>query len=421
MEKTAGAGPHVEVIRHGSPLPEGLAGLVEADQEITGIDGSYPWPAPPRVLCALYRASPEHSRAIHVKAEGAFGGGLTGGGAATIEALCQAGRETGATDLFVALAIDIETYGNAFLQIVRAPSKRIAALRRLPAPTMARSKTGFVQHLPKADGAGPRNVNFKSGEIVHLRAPCPMGLRYALPAWIGAQGMLDLARAATRYNAAFFANNAMPEYAVIFKGAPASPEQKDAIRGFFKNDFQGIDNAHRTLILNHTDDGSEIRIERLTADVKDGDFLKLLDAARDRIPIAHGVPPRMLGLMSAGQLGGAGEVAGQLFVFEHLTLKPRRRRMLDQMRPLLGELGLRIAAGEQDMAAKDAIAIKPLDLTPPGDDAETLPDLVNAGILTPDEARAILPFPGGADLAKSARTAHPVGGIAALSSLLARA
>ena len=176
------------------------------------------------------------------------------------------------------------------------------------------------------------------------------------------------------------------------------------------------------MILNHSDDGSEIKIERLTSNVKDGDFLKLLDAARDRIPIAHGVPPRMLGIMSAGQLGGGGgEVSGQLFVFENLTLKPRRRRMLDQLRPLLGELGLTIAAAERDIADKDAIAIKPLDLTPPGDDAASLPDLVGAGIVTADEARAILPFVEESGVAKSAGTVPAVSGLAALSSLLARA
>ncbi len=404
------------MIRSGSPLPDALSDLIGPQDEEVAIDGAYPWPVHPRGLAALYRASAEHSRAIHVKAEGAFGGGLQGGGAGKLEALCA----SGATDLLVALGLDVEAYGNAYLQIIHDPSKRIAGLRRLPAPTMARTKSGFVQHVPQA-GAMARAVTFAADEIVHLRAPCPLGLRYALPSWIGAQGMLELAQAATRYNAAFFANSAIPEYAIIFKGAPTNPAQKDAIRGFFRNDFQGAHNAHRTLILNHSDDGSDIKIERLTSDVKDGDFLKLLDAARDRIPIAHGVPPRMLGIMSAGQLGGGGEVSGQLVVFERLTLMPRRRRMLDQLRPLLAELGLTATASEQELADKNSIAIQPLDLTPPKDDSASLPDLVASGIVTAEEARTILPFLSDTDLAKSAGSHRATGGLDALSTLLARA
>ena len=202
--------------------------------------------------------------------------------------------------------------------------------------------------------------------------------------------MLELAYAATRYNASFFKNNAIPEYAVIFKGTIPSSQMKSDIQTFFRNEFKGFDNAHRTLILSHPEEG-EIKVERLTAEVKDGDFLKLIDAARDRIPVAHGVPPRMLGIMTAGQLGGGGEVSGQLFTFEHLTLKPKRRRVLDQLRPLLAEIGVEPGIAEEGLG-ETQVAFRPLDLTPPKDDTEALPDLVQSGIITGPEARALLPF-----------------------------
>ena len=169
------------------------------------------------------------------------------------------------------------------------------------------------------------------------------------------------------------------------------------------------------------EDGS-IEIERLTADVKDGDFLKLIDATRDRIPVAHGTPPRILGIMSAGQLGGGGEVSGQLFMFEHLTLKPKRRRMLDQLRPILKELGLK-PGNPEGVLGDGEVAFRPLDLTPPSDDAEDLPGLVNANIITADEARALMPML--ANLAQeSSGTAiersAPANSMDALVALLAR-
>lgn len=295
--------------------------------------------------------------------------------------------------MFTALGLDLETYGNAFLQVIRAGAagagSRIVGLRRLPAITMSRYRRGFMQRVSRPDGQ-TRKITFTGREIVHLKELCPEGRRYALPTWIGVRDMLELAHAATRYNATFFRNHAVPEYAVIFKGTTPTQQMKTDIQTFFRNEFQGFENAHRTLVLSHSEE-SEIKVERLTAQGKDGDFLRLLDAVRDRIPIAHGVPPRMLGIISAGQLGGGGEVSGQMFTFEHLTLKPKRRRMLDQLRPLLDELGL-CPGTIEDGLADHQIAFRPLDLTPPRDDADHLPDLVQAGIVTEAEARALLPF-----------------------------
>lgn len=394
-----------------SDLPAMLLG-----QPATGVDGEFLWPIAPRALMTLYRASAEHGRAINVKAQSAFGGGLIGDRADRIAALC----DKGTADLFVSLGMDLETYGNAFLQVIRNSRKGIAGLRRLPAITMSRFRAGFLQRetLPNGD---TRKITFTPDEILHLRVPCPAGGRYALPEWIGVEGMLELARAAIAYNAKFFSNNAIPEHAVIFKGSTPTAAQKEAIAGFFRHEYKGFENSHRTLLL-HIGEEGEVDFKRLTADVKDADFLKLIDAARDRIPIAHGVPPRMLGIVSAGALGGAGEVAGQLFTFELLTLRPKRRAVLDQLRPILAELGLR-PGDTEDGLDPDQVAFRPVDLTPPGEDTARLPDLVNAGILSADEARLFLPgFEAGGQVTKSG--ASPGSGqgdpLDALAALLAR-
>lgn len=368
-----------------------IDGLLSGASEV-GLDGEYIWPIPPRSLALLYEASAEHCRAINVKAESAFGGGMIGA-SEKVEALC----ETGTADLFTQLDLDQETFGNAFLQVIRSSDgERIVGLRRLPAITMSRYRGGFLQRATRPDGT-TKKITFTADEMIHLRVNCPKGRRYSQPSWIGVHGMLELAHAATRYNASFFKNNALPEYAVIFKGGQPSAAQKEAIRDFFRNEYQGVDNAHRTLVLT-TSEENTVEIKQLTADVKDGDFLKLIDAARDRMPVAHGVPTRILGIMTAGQLGGGGEVQQQLFIFEHTTLKPKRRRTLDQLRPLLAELGLKPGDPDKELGPNE-VAFKPLDLTPPKDDtesltglAQSLASLVQAGVLTTGEAREILPF-----------------------------
>ena len=337
----------------------------------------------------LYRASAEHARAIHIKSEGAFGQGLEaeeaeGAELDKFEELCP----SGSADLFVQIGLDQECFGNAFMQIIR-DQDRVIELQRLPALSMSRTKTGYIQIAAAPDGTQTQKA-FADDDILHLRAPCPSGGYYSLPAWIGAETMLDLVEAATRFNQKFFDNQAIPEHAIIIKGGQLPEKEEEKIQTYFQDHFKGIDNAHRTLVLNPPE-GKDVEFHKLTSDLKDGDFLKLLDAARDRIVIAHGVPPRMMGIMSAGQLGGGSEVASQLFLFENLTLAPKRRRMIDQLRPLFRELGI----------DHRHIRFKPHDLTPPKDNTDQVASWVQAGVISPDEARQYLDMPVNVSATKS--------------------
>jgi HK97 family phage portal protein len=341
----------------------------------TGIEDIIYWPMPQSALLTLYHASAEHSRSIQIKAEGAFGGGVMGDKAESFEALCA----TGSADLFTQLGIDLEVYGNAFLELVRDRRGRILSLSHLPALTMYRHANlyDYVQIVYLPDGK-EKITHFLSEQILHLRPPCPYGGFYALPSWIGATGMLELVQAAVDWNKRFFINHAMPEYAIITKGSPLSESQKEVAKDFFQREYKGIDNAHRTLLLHLADTESSIEFKALTRENKDGDFLNLLDATKERIHIAHGVPPRMLGIISAGSLACGAELSAQLFSFEKLTLMPKRRRMCDQLRPIFKELNL------------GSIEFKGLDLTPPEQDNYNITNWAQLGIISNTEARALL-------------------------------
>ncbi|MBC7954055.1 MAG: phage portal protein [Rhodospirillaceae bacterium] len=368
------------------------------------VGGGMHWPIAPTSLLLLYLGSPEHARCIHLIAEGAFGGGLVDGKGEIIPGLEDL-FDGGSTTTFVDLGVDLGTYGNAYLQrVFNRATGRIVLMRRLPAITMRKYGTaGFVQTTRDQYGMETRTF-FAPDEIVHLKPPCPMGHFYALPDWISASGMIELANAATEWNATFFKNGAMPEYAMIVKGSTLTDPQKQAAREFFRREFRGLDNAHKTLFLSFDNKETEVDFERITAEMKDGDFLKMLDAARDRIHMAHGVPPRLLGIMHAGGLGGGGEITGQLKIFEDLRLSAIRRRTRDQMAPTYRALGLNPAD----------IRHRPLDLTPPDTDREKVKDWLDANIIDRDEARSLAGIDGETALAKSR-----AGRLAVLTKMLA--
>lgn len=346
-----------------------LPGIVEA--ALSADADCRPWPIAPARLAALSLAEPTHARAIEVKAHGAVGGGFAGAGAD------KALAAVGGMDGLVAIALDLETYGNAFLERVRS-GKKLVGLTRLPAWSMARRVGGgFRQRL--WDGQKELRRDFTEDQVLFIRQPTAQPGWYGVPSYASAAGLIDMLEAIAAYNARFFSNHAVPDHIITVSGGTLSDAQKEALKRFFKTDFKGLENARKTLFV-ALSEGQTLEIKPV-AQENDGRFIELYKAARETLPAAHGVPPRLLGIATAGALGGLNEVASQMHMFEVFTLAPRRRLIMDALRPDLAALG----AADVDIA--------PIDLTPPGQDIAALPQMVAAGVMTPEEARAWIDLP----------------------------
>lgn len=360
-----------------SSIASAITRLTQGNYSGTIAGDSFPWPVHPSVFKTLYDSSEVHARCCHIKADNACGHGLAGDHADKIEPLCQGGS----ADLFSRVSLDLEVFANAFVELVRDKSKarKLLKLRYLPAATMSKISKGYKQqvHLKGIE----KVITFLDDEILHIKGLCPSAGHYAVPDWMAAAETIRLIKSATDFNTSYFDNGAMPEYAVVFSGGQVDDKTISSIQKFFGAEFRGTNNAHRTLVLNAPDGGS-VKIEKLT-EARDGEFIKLIESSTNRIITAHGVPPRMVGVMSAGQLGGGGEVAQQLHLYNALVLEPRRRRMTNALQPLFKELSIK--PGE-------VVFLEP-DLTPPEtdqQDRQLIAGWVSSGILTQQEAAAML-------------------------------
>ncbi|TCS70760.1 HK97 family phage portal protein [Sulfuritortus calidifontis] len=332
----------------------------------------YPWPIDPARIIGWTQAEPTHARALALKAEGIAGLGLTD----------EAARRVLAHDELLAIALDLETYGNAFAAIARDRAGRIARLDRLPAWSVRRTRAGGFR-TRVWDGMKEIRADYAADRVIHIRLPSSLPGWYATPAWAAAAGVIELLDAITRYNTRFFEHNAVPDHVIKQTGGSLSDAQKSAIRDFFQTEFKGLSNARKTLFVSLAE-GQTLDITPV-AQPNDGKFIELYKTAREVLPAAHGVPPRLLGIATPGALGGLSEAREQMHMFELFTLAPRRRLLQAALAPALLEAG-----------AQDA-AIAPLDLTPPGEDIAAIPQLVAAGVMSVPEARAWI------DLEKSAK------------------
>ena len=199
---------------------------------------------------------------------------------------------------------------------------------------------------------------------------------YGEPEYVGAINQIYTLYKADVYNSKFFDNGGKPDQAIIFEDSDPTDEQIDAIKKFYKKEFVGYQNAHKTLILTTGEGNGEtkpkIRIEDI-GKVEDLSFEKLKKIGRDEIVAAHGVPPRLVGIVESGALGGGGELIGQLHMFNELNIKPK----MALIEEFFNSLNIKLK-------------LKPFNPDSFKDDTDLLTKLVSSSIITPQEAKELL-------------------------------
>jgi hypothetical protein len=175
----------------------------------------------------------------------------------------------------------------------------------------------------------------------------------------------------------FYKRGLQTDTAVIVKGADLGPEEEDSIRQVFNQSFVGIKNARKVLLL-QIGQNEEIDFQKLSADLQDEGTSNIRRDNRDEIVSAHGTPPRLVGIVSAGSLGGGGEVEAQLEIFKQLFADDEQREAEEWWQMLFEDLGFPDA---------ESFKLKPLRSIIGTTEATDLSVLAERGVLTPQMAQ----------------------------------
>jgi len=236
-----------------------------------------------------------------------------------------------------------------------------------------------VKHLVEQRFAGFGAAAPSGNEILHLYEYDPLDDYYGVPDWFAALSTMGLDRVILEYNLRLFANSLMAHLAVVVEGGRLSKEGREAVKQFIQDQAMGVHNAGRVLLIEDENDRVKVKFEKLNLEVKDLMTTKPQEFFRDVVVSAHGVPPRLLGIVSAGQLGGTGEIAGQLQIFRETVLRPGKRRLEQALGVLLEAVspGVRVRFYEMDITELKA-------------DGEFFDKMIARGVYRPEEAREIL-------------------------------
>lgn len=292
--------------------------------------------------------------------------------------------------------VDMESTGNFFNEVNRSFGGMLVNLYHVRAVNFRRSKDarkgGYYQVPTK--NYSKRWIEFakfgmpepQKNEILHYYTYDPSSDYYGLPEWVPALADMVLDRSAVEFNINLFRNQLVAKFAVIVEGGKLSPAAKNSLREFLSSQAQGAKNAGKTLIFDTDDPNVKVRIDKLEMEfgTKNDWMGKIRETGRDMVISAHALPPRMVGVVTAGQLGGGSEAAEQLNIFEQTEAGPKRARLEEfYNRTVLAEFGHH----------KWKLKFNSIDTTDAKVDAEVEEILNRIGVKLPEESRQDLGLP----------------------------
>lgn len=215
--------------------------------------------------------------------------------------------------------IDLETTGNAYMEIGRTSSGRIGYIGHIPTITMRirRHRDGFVQvvynrytyfrNFGDTETIDQIGTDPQPNEVIHFKKYTPTNTYYGLPDILSAKNAVAGDEFATRFNLDYFENKAVPRYIITVKGAKLSADSERKLLEFFQTGLRGRN--HRTLYIPLPSDGEnsrvEFKMEPIEAGVQDSSFRNYAIENRDRILMSHNVPISKIGTAQGMSLAGA--------------------------------------------------------------------------------------------------------------------
>jgi len=244
--------------------------------------------------------------------------------------------------------IDLETTGNAYLEIGRTNSGRIGYVGHIPTITMRirRHRDGFVQvvynrytyfrNFGDTTTLDQIGTDPQPNEVIHFKKYTPTNTYYGLPDILSAKNAVAGDEFATRFNLDYFENKAVPRYIITVKGAKLSADSERKLLEFFQTGLRGRN--HRTLYIPLPSDGEnsrvEFKMEPVEAGVQDSSFRNYAIENRDRILMSHNVPISKIGTAQGMSLGGAKDADK---TFKEQVCRPAQRELEQKINLIIRE------------------------------------------------------------------------------------
>ena len=252
------------------------------------------------------------------------------------------------TETMRKIMVDLESTGNAYVEVGRTVRGNIGYLGHIPSTTMRvrRLKDGYVQIVANAvvyfrnfgaTNANPITGDEQPNEIIHFKKYSPLNSYYGVANIVSAATSVVGDQQADQYNLEYFENKAVPRYIITVKGAKLSPAAEQKLFRFFQTQLKG--QHHRTLLVPLPPDEAgnkvEFKMEPVENKVQDSSFDSYRANNRANILLAHGVPLSKLGIAEGS---GVAAAVSQDRTFRDNVTRPLQRYLEKMLSKVVGEV-----------------------------------------------------------------------------------
>mgnify|MGYP003145072102 CR=1 FL=1 len=305
-----------------------------------------------------------------------------------LDLLSRANNNTTKFDLFYLTQNYLELAGEApwFLEYKAGKPSNIFLLRpdRLTVKPPKKEGELIGGYTYKVFKDGIKEIDLEPFEIIFLKYPDPTKPFRGKGTLEAAVRTFDIDEKSEQYSLKFFSNSATPN-SILSTDKKLTREVKDKLRRELKVKHEGIDNAHKTLILEGGLDWKPMALSQ-----REMDFIETMRFTRDKILAIFRVPKSVLGLTEDVNRANA-EAAD--FTFAKRTIKPKMQKLVEMLNefllPLFDDTGTLFLDFEDPVPENLELKLK------------TAREGITAGYLSPNEARALLgydPVDGGDEI-----------------------
>lgn len=156
--------------------------------------------------------------------------------------------------------VDLETTGNAYMEIGRTSSGKIGYIGHIPTITMRirRHRDGFVQvvynrytffrNFGDTTTVDQIGTDPSPNEVIHFKKYTPTNTYYGVPDILSAKNAIAGDEFASRFNLDYFENKAVPRYIITVKGAKLSADSERKLLEFFQTGLKGRNQDRKSVV-----------------------------------------------------------------------------------------------------------------------------------------------------------------------------
>lgn len=262
----------------------------------------YDPPVPLKGLARLLRANAYHGPAIEFKTQQIMRGFVP--------------SRTVSRPAMNAAATDFNVFANAYFQKIKNFLGEVVMLKHLPAINMRRMKEQDQYCMLQVHG---ELVQFRPGEILHIKNYDVSQEIYGLPGYLGALQSMLLNEDATLFRRKYYKNGAHMGY-VFYAGGELDADSKAAIRKAIEGS-KGLGNFRSMFVHIPNGDKDAVQIKPVGDFSTKDDLEKIKNLSRDDIIAAHRIQPALACLIPQNT-GGFGDITKANEVYQQNEIRP---------------------------------------------------------------------------------------------------